>query len=608
MKLYAMILKSKYSAPIFLFLFTLSIYVFNLSPSVYGGDSGDLLSAIITRGVPHPSGYPLYTILGILFSKLPISATFAWKVGMISAISTSLSVSIFYLITYELSKKKLLSLFSSLVFAFTYTVWLYAEITEVLSLNNFFVMLILYETLLLNKQKDLKHLYLLSLFLGLSLTNNLTILLIFPSIFVAVLYSSYKLLFKIKNILSSTLLFLFGFSNYLYIPISAKMNSSYSWGYAVNFNNFISLIFRKEYGWGLHMEGFIKDTISQLFQNYYFYWIEYVNIFIPLFILLGIFYFFRHKYYFPLLLFLSSFIMVGPFYLFYARMPIQSLITIAVYEKFYLAGFSILLLFFPFGIVTLLGATKKLAVRSNIKIAYEKSIYLFLVIFCVSIFINNQNKLNLRDNYIGDDFARDVLKNMPVGSIAFLTGDTKMFNSYYIQNAYVFRKDVYIPGRPDSFRGLLKYSPMSESEIEDYIVKRGGTLDRETFIKTLPLLVKNKEVFVDHSLQNFQIEYEDLGRIVFIPWGLTKKLYFEKTYKVPKDEYISDMKRITDGFQVDKILMQRGVVDHSVIYADIQMNYASSYYAIADFIANYYSDPQSASYFLKKSIELDPLK
>ena len=239
--------------------------------------------------------------------------------------------------------------------------------------------------------------------------------------------------------------------------------------------------------------------------------------------------------------------------------------------------------------------------------AFEKSIYLLLGILVVTSFFTNFSRLNFHNIYIGDNYAIDLLKDLPKDSVAFLTGDTRVFNSYYMQNAYDLRGDIYIPGRPDSFRGLLKYSSMSDSEIEDYILKRGGTIDKETYIKILPTLVLNKEVYADHQL-NFQIAYEDYGKIIFVPWGLTKKLFFEKTYNVSKEEYIEKMKQITDGYQLEELTSNKEIIDYNVNYADIQMSYASSYYSIADFIATYYNDPTSAKYFLEKSLDLDPLK
>ena len=344
--------KNNYLFDLFLILtISLVIYIHNLSPSVYGGDSGDLISAVITNGVPHPSGYPLYTILGILFTKLPINTTYAWKVGLISAFSTSAMVCVYYLLIYELTNKRLISFLSSLLLAFTYTVWLYAEITEVLSLNSLFIITILYISLLFIKYKKLKYFYLLSFLLGLSLTNNLTILLIFPSVVITILLSSRKTILKIKIIIRSILTFIAGLISYLYIPISARLNDTYSWGYAKNLNNFMSIILRKEYGWGINGAGFKGINIVQQLHNYYIYWSEYIHFIIPIFILLGLIYLIKKKLYHQLFLILTSYIMIGPFYLIYARLPIQSLIIIEVYEKFYLGGIIIAFILFPFGVL-----------------------------------------------------------------------------------------------------------------------------------------------------------------------------------------------------------------------------------------------------------------
>src|SRR3989344_5643683 len=86
------------TVPIFLFVFTFLVYLHHLSPSVYGGDVGDFLTAILLKGVAHPSGYPLFTLLGILFNGLPFGQTPAWKVGLISVISSSAAVVLVYFI------------------------------------------------------------------------------------------------------------------------------------------------------------------------------------------------------------------------------------------------------------------------------------------------------------------------------------------------------------------------------------------------------------------------------------------------------------------------------------------------------------------------------
>src|SRR5579859_4118763 len=103
--------------PIGLFFFTFIVYVHNLSASVYGGDAGDFLSAIAVKGVAHPSGYPLYTLLGIIGSYLPMHQNLAWKVALLSALFSSLAVVSMYAVVYRITKNKLLGVITALTLA-----------------------------------------------------------------------------------------------------------------------------------------------------------------------------------------------------------------------------------------------------------------------------------------------------------------------------------------------------------------------------------------------------------------------------------------------------------------------------------------------------------
>jgi hypothetical protein len=47
------------------------IYLITLAPSVVQIDAGELAAVQATLGIAHPTGYPLFTIIGFLFSKLP---------------------------------------------------------------------------------------------------------------------------------------------------------------------------------------------------------------------------------------------------------------------------------------------------------------------------------------------------------------------------------------------------------------------------------------------------------------------------------------------------------------------------------------------------------
>src|SRR5688572_33448599 len=68
-----------------LFLAALATYVATLYRTVPGGDSGELTLVAATLGVAHPPGYPLFTLLGKLFSLIPLG-TVAWRINLLSAV------------------------------------------------------------------------------------------------------------------------------------------------------------------------------------------------------------------------------------------------------------------------------------------------------------------------------------------------------------------------------------------------------------------------------------------------------------------------------------------------------------------------------------------
>jgi hypothetical protein len=49
------------------FVFSLLVYALTLAPSLGPVDAGELAAAAYTLGVAHPTGYPLYALLGRAF-------------------------------------------------------------------------------------------------------------------------------------------------------------------------------------------------------------------------------------------------------------------------------------------------------------------------------------------------------------------------------------------------------------------------------------------------------------------------------------------------------------------------------------------------------------
>jgi len=159
------------------FLVSLAVYWLTLAPTVTLVDSGELIVAARFFGVAHPPGFPLYLILAHLFSLIPIGSVVS-RINFASAFFAALASGLLTRVTAELvtsasrvtegkiknGKKKLaraggkrdgggksgwvLNIFpavtSGLLLAFSRTLWSYATIAEVYTLNTLLIVTILF--------------------------------------------------------------------------------------------------------------------------------------------------------------------------------------------------------------------------------------------------------------------------------------------------------------------------------------------------------------------------------------------------------------------------------------------------------------------------------
>lgn len=141
-------------------------------------------------------------------------------------------------------------------YSFSPLIWHYSIDAEVFSLNNFFVIFIIYLTIKISLEtsKDKKNQLINTgaLFCGLSLTNQHTMLFNLIPLVLYILFISYKSsILNIDSIKSYAKNFFIGFSVYLYLPISTfftNKNERFSWG---NFNSLYGIVWhmlRIDYG------------------------------------------------------------------------------------------------------------------------------------------------------------------------------------------------------------------------------------------------------------------------------------------------------------------------------------------------------------------------
>jgi hypothetical protein len=175
-----------------LFAALLFVYVQTLAPGMVKGDGGELQLTIATLGVPHPTGYPLYTIVGWLWIKLVPIGSVAWRVNLFSAVCGALAATLVYGSTYRLIGRVLPALAGALFFAFSPTFWALSSTTEVYALNALFVAAIFFLLLLWRDAGPhrFKLLMLMALVYGLSLSHHRTMILLAPAMLIFLVLES----------------------------------------------------------------------------------------------------------------------------------------------------------------------------------------------------------------------------------------------------------------------------------------------------------------------------------------------------------------------------------------------------------------------------------
>jgi hypothetical protein len=191
-----------------------AIYFVTLAPDVLPGDSGEFELAVPLLGVVHPTGYPLYLLLGKLFTFLPVGPM-AYRVNLFSAASAALAIGAFYLAALILANNpglnksvdaaailpagrstapsaaqqhatQVAAAAIALTLAFSPTLWSQATVAEVYALNALFVIVLLGLAVRLResgsfRRGDNRTMWLwLALAFGLSLTHHRAVLLFVP--------------------------------------------------------------------------------------------------------------------------------------------------------------------------------------------------------------------------------------------------------------------------------------------------------------------------------------------------------------------------------------------------------------------------------------------
>ncbi|MEQ8186995.1 MAG: DUF2723 domain-containing protein [Candidatus Eremiobacterota bacterium] len=510
------------------FLIPFGSYIIFLCPSIAGGDSAELVTACAVTGIPHPPGYPLYTLLGKIFTLLPF-CSIAWRVNLLSAFSSALCCMFIYLSLEILTGNPVSSLCGSLCLAFSRYFWHYSEVSEVFPLNNMFVSLLIYILIVWRENlNNNRYIYLTGFVFGLSMTNHHTAILFVPAIIFFLIYN--KNIFKKKILLFSAIAFLAGLIPYIYLPLAAMREPPLNWNNPVNVKNFKSLVFRENYGsMSLIPEKFLKEhnlKAPPLYKKLSAYTVSFYYQFRTTGILLAIAGFiYLLVTDLPLNIFLCTGIFfTGFFFISIANMPFEIPLLVGVLQRFYIMSAVIFSFYTGFGVKFLLNFFGKFSARWNVIIS------VIIVFLCFSVpFISNMDEADFRNNYLASDYGKNILSPLPYNSILFVKGDLPSMTIDYLQMAEGFRRDIkvidYVKLRYDWYTEEIK------KRYPDMVILQDKYEDTSSVnTELITLNIKKFNIFATEP----QKETEEYTAI---PWGMTWKISDKDSEDMKKQNF-----------------------------------------------------------------------
>ncbi len=429
-------------------LCALVTYVATLAPTVVGGDSGELITAAVTLGIPHPPGYPLYCLLAHLFTWLPIGSL-AYRVNLFSAVAGAATAGLLaYLVALTApfitpTPRRLFTVVASvttgLIWAWAPTFWSQAIAAEVYTLHALFMTGYLVCLFQWAQESDPRWLYRSSFLVGLSLAHHHLTVVLLPTLLFQWLitakthpqFGPFRLALKSLGLLCLPLLI------YLYLPIRSSMDPPIDWGHPNTLDTFLKHVFRWQYG-GYKLAANLTALVDphRLWNGS---------------LLLGYASYLTREYSWLLLavpfgvtLSLRRLRLALPmtFIWFFGSLFIWANIRSSasfhyLFDVFLATGEIVLMLWMGWGVLWVL----ERAGKTRVGIA---ALVLGLCLIPILSAISNWSQVSRRGDYIAYDFSSRVLDLLPPHAVYFVYGDTDISCAIYLRAVENRRPDVQL--------------------------------------------------------------------------------------------------------------------------------------------------------------------
>ena len=494
------------------------IYLCTLAPGIRFWDSAELVSAAYSAGIPHPPGFPLYTMLGRALIALGLAEP-AFTMNLFSAVCGTFSVILVLSIFQNLNegRESPAGYFASAIYAFGSFLWMQSTRTEVYTLTILSLLLTLHFFVKYNKEGQKKWLYAGLYFWSLTFVTHSAIAsaALIPLIFAGFNRKNITEL-RLRDVLTGIAIVIAGLSSFLYLHIRGNLNPVIKWGEPETLNGFWSMITVREFAFSINFENLM--SLSERLSNLWLTLNENFSLILALLAIIGIW--IGRKHLFLILLFIFGIIIV----VIRENLPppdLRGYLLPVVFTASIWAGFTF---------DSIIDLLKKLMVRVKTggRISGILS-YFAILIFAVCLIFANFPGHNLRGNIRAEQFGREILGSVPDSSIIVLTDVSSHFICQYLQTVEKVRTDVDL---------IMLPALDGSSKSRDWYLKR---LENRTSLKSLSRLPETQTQIAARLIEtnkderNIFFEYgENIRPFVnyLVPHGLLYRLDLMKTDSV----------------------------------------------------------------------------
>ncbi len=238
--------------PVTVFVLALALYVATLAPDLLPADNAEYQLVAHHLGVAHPPGYALHTMIGKLFTLLPLN-TPAWRVNLFAAVTGALALALIARTAQRLTNSTWGGVAAALALGTAPTFWAQSTTANIRSLTIFFTAWCFDALLAFGEARQLgergqRALSWFALGLGLGIWHHFSLGFMLPAFGLYLLIADPSLVRQPRRWLRPGLVFFSTFIVLVYFPIRGAMGAVLAPEHLTTLDGFLEHVLARGFG------------------------------------------------------------------------------------------------------------------------------------------------------------------------------------------------------------------------------------------------------------------------------------------------------------------------------------------------------------------------